>query len=225
MELKKKIVLLSHKITTNTPVYSGTDKVIIKQIKNQSKGDSCNTFNLTFNNHTGTHLDCPFHFSDSGKKICDYKITDLVFERPLLIDIEKKSDIGLNIADLKKIANKFENNDLLLVRTHFEKYRNTAQYIFNNPFILPECFDFIRKKFKTIKALGIDIISISNIANRELGRAAHKMALAHKKPILLIEDMKLSALKKNVKIKRVFVVPYFIEQIDAAPVTVIAELF
>jgi len=222
---KNKFILLSHKITADTPVYSGTDKVVITQIKDKQKGDSCNTFNLSFNNHTATHLDCPFHFSNNGKKLCDYKITDFIFEKPILLDIEKKSNTALTIDDLKKNADKIQNNDLLLVRTHFEKYRNTEKYIFDNPFVLAECFEFIRKNWQTVRAFGIDTISISNIKNREEGRAAHKSALARRKPIMLIEDMKLSAIKKNYKIRKIIAVPYFIEKIDAAPVTVIAELF
>jgi len=69
----------------------------------------------------------------------------------------------------------------------------------------------------SIKAVGIDFISISNLNNRALGKEAHIAFLGNN--VLLIEDMKLSCVHSN--LKTVIVLPLQVEGADGAPCTVI----
>ncbi|HPG31239.1 MAG TPA: cyclase family protein [bacterium] len=222
--MKSRYILLSHSINKNVPLYGGAGRIKIFQNKNITKDDSCNTFELSFSNHTGTHIDCPYHFDNNGKKICDYKISDFIFLKPVLIDIHKKKNEPISIDDINILKQKINNKDIILIRTGFETFRNKKIYIFNNPFILPEVFEFLKEKFKSVKAVGIDTISISNIQNREIGRNAHKSALKTKQEILLIEDMKLSPLKKSCNLNEILIAPIFIEGVDSSPATVLAKI-
>ena len=218
------VILLSHFISKNTPLYGGSGKNEIIQDKNILKGDSCNTFLIALSNHLGTHIDCPYHFNKIGKKVCEYKIDDFIFKNPALIEIKKNADEPITSKDIEGKKKKILGKDIILIKTGFEKFRSKDKYIFHNPFILPEVFELLRNEFKSVKAVGIDTISISNIQNRDIGRAAHKSALNCKPEILLVEDMKLSVLRKSCKLNAIIIAPVLIECIDSAPVTVIAKL-
>jgi arylformamidase len=82
-----------------------------------------------------------------------------------------------------------------------------------------------------VRAIGIDTISLTAFQNRPLGRQAHLAFLAPEEntnptglknniPILIIEDMKLSGLKKTPQ--EVWVSPLLIHGADGVPVTVTA---
>ena len=68
----------------------------------------------------------------------------------------------------------------------------------------------------------MDFISITSYQNREIGRLAHRQFLGGKNPLLLVEDMDLSSLKKTPR--SLICAPLLIENIDGSPVTIIAEI-
>ena len=53
------IEYLSYNISEDTPLYGNSKGIIISADKQIKEGDSCNTLNLQFSNHTGTHIDFP----------------------------------------------------------------------------------------------------------------------------------------------------------------------
>ncbi len=224
--MPKNVILLSHFICKNTPLYGNSGKIEIIQDRSISKGDTCNTFSIVFSNHTGAHIDCPFHFDNEGKKICDYKITDFIFTNPALIDIPKNAGELIIPPDFeKKIIYKIcKKADILLIKTDFEKFRGTDKYILNNPGISEEAIRYIRLNFPNVRAVGIDTISISSYMQRQEGKKAHCAALCEKPEILLIEDMRLSEISMRDKLKKLYCIPLFIEEIDASPVTIFAEI-
>lgn len=217
---------LSYNLSKNTPLYGGIGKIDFPYEKNINNGDTCNTHNLFFNNHAGTHIDAPYHFDNYGKKICDYNIDDFIFNRPAVIEIPKKAGELLISNDLKNddILKRCCNADLILIKTGFGKFRGIEDYYLRNPGISESAINFIRENFKSVRCLGIDTISVSSFMHREEGRKSHRAALQCNPEILLIEDMNLMEINSSMNIKKVYCIPLFIENIDASPVTVFAEL-
>jgi Predicted metal-dependent hydrolase len=219
--MKRRYRLLSYPLSERTPLYGGRGIVRIRSDRKISNGDSCNSFDIAFNNHSGTHLDAPRHFFNAGASLDRYSINELIFDRPFILDCPKKPDELIGVKDLRGIG----KCDILLIRTGFYKYRGSNKYIFRNPGFSIPAAQYIRDRRPFIKALGIDTISITPYQNREEGRGAHKVLL---KPgdrknggVLLIEDMDLSGNLRS--LKRVYSVPVFFRNIDSAPVTVIGE--
>ena len=63
-----KISFLSYFIDNHIPVYGGyEDQIIITKKSSIDNGDTANSLNIFLNNHIGTHIDFPFHFSNNGK--------------------------------------------------------------------------------------------------------------------------------------------------------------
>ena len=77
-----------------------------------------------------------------------------------------------------------------------------------------------------IKVTLFDTLSISTYSRLDIGEETHRILLVNNvhpsEPKLIIEDMNLGGNLK--KMKRVFVVPLFLKEVDSAPCTVFAEV-
>jgi len=220
----KKWVFLSHQINEKTPFYGNGQSFQSKVINSMQKGDSCNSEKWFFSNHTGTHIDCPFHFSINGKKINDYPPDFWIFFKTHCVDISPVSPgtiIDIHQLPLIKIPS---DTELLLIKSGFCYHRNESMYWNQNPGLSPDLFSIFRKNFKSLRAIGFDMISISSWQNRQLGRIAHKAFLDTENPILLIEDMELSAIKSETVLEQVIVSPLVIQDADASPCTIIGRI-
>lgn len=206
------------------PLYPGTPSVIVTPEKQIRKGDSCNTSLINISSHTGTHIDVPRHFIDSGRAISDYSLEEFFFIRPLLIDCPKGIDEIIEIDDLTVLVDS-PQADILLIRTGFQEYRNrdVNTYCFRNPCLSTDAARWIRENFPAIRGIGVDCISVSSSINREMGRETHRILLTDNdftgEPVLIIEDMSLPSKIKD--LDEVIVSPIFIEGLDGAPCTVI----
>jgi len=223
-----KYILLSYCIDESTPVYGNTPQPQILQNSSISSGDTSNTFNLKIHNHTGTHIDAPYHFQNNGNKISDYSLEDLIFSSPVVLGCTVGKEGNISSDSLMLSADRLEGADCLLLRTNFGIFRNEDVYRTHNPAILSEAIKWLRKEFPSIRCLGIDTISISSYQNRDEGRKAHNEAFILKEgsgePLLLIEDMNLESLKDSHILKKIIVIPWQIKGIDSAPCSILAEI-
>jgi len=190
--------------------------------KSIKKGDSCNTAIITLLNHSGTHIDAPKHFWHSGKSLSEFSQRALHFKSPVVAVLNKKQGEVIEINDLKKAIKKLRF-DILILRTGFQRYRNSKKslYCFKNPCLSPDAAAWLRKTYPSMHAVATDCISIASYAHRELGRETHRILLHEHngKSILIIEDMFLPA--DADKIKEILVSPWRIHGIDSAPCNVI----
>lgn len=222
-----RIFPLSYPISSETPTYGGLPKPKIISHTSVAAGSTSNTYSITIYNHTSTHVDAPAHFVPNGRSISDYSPEELIFRRPLLVDIPKGRGEWVEEENVKK-AVKVRGVDCLLIRTGFWALRDQEIYKTHNPGISPEAILWLRRRFQTICCVGVDSISISGFQDRARGRRAHLVAFERRdglgEPLLLIEDMNLAVLKSDEKIQKILVVPWFISGIDSAPCTVLAEV-
>ena len=211
----KKAYFLSHIINEQTPFYAGKKNIVLKNVKSIKNGNGCNMMHWSFSNHAGTHLDAPAHFIEKGLSVTDFKASDWIFDRVSLAEvINTEPGHIIKPEDIKDI----EDCQLLLIKTGFEKYRSEEICWRNSPGLHPQLAAYLREKCPSLKGVGVDFISISNLNNRELGREAHIAFLGDN--IFLIEDMKLSGLEKAPD--SVIVAPLLVEKTDGSPCTVFA---
>jgi arylformamidase len=215
-------IFLSHNISSTTPLYGGEKTISFKTLSSIVSGDSANTLNITLPNHSGTHVDVPYHFFDDGKKITDYPASFWCFERPQCIDLTVKADQLISNEHVAGLINR--NTDLLMIRTGFENYRDQREYWEHNPGLSAAFAKELREGFPHIRAVGMDIISVTARQHRIEGRMAHGEFLGQhgkSEPIVLIEDMSLR--HYSPKFKQVIILPLMIQGADGAPCTVIAK--
>lgn len=210
----KKVIFLSHIINKSTPIYGGEKSIAIKKIKSIKQGDSCNKTYWSFSAHTGTHIDAPKHFLDKGRSVSGLMAGELFFNKIALAVLKGvKPGYVITESDLGKLR----DCELLLLKTGFEKHRNKAVYWKDSPALNDSLAAALKKACPSIRAVGVDFISISNLKNRESGRLAHKAFLGN--GIFLIEDMKLKSLRAVPDF--IVIAPLLLDNADAAPCTIL----
>jgi arylformamidase len=224
--MNSQYILLSHVLTSKTPSYGNRDKVYIRKNSSILSGDSANTSSYFIsNNHIGTHIDVPNHFSESGLKTFEIPIDQFIFNKIGLIDFNCHEAILIGSHEIKNLLYQIDSDiDLLLIRTGFEKYRNQDKYWNDNPGLAPELADYLRLNFSKLRCIGFDFISLASWKFRQFGKEAHLSFLkpeSNEKSLLIIEDMFLSEIKSN--LESVIVAPFFIEDGNGGAVTVIAK--
>ncbi|MFH0882964.1 MAG: cyclase family protein [bacterium] len=215
-----KIIWLSHELAEDTPAYGGGESLKIDRLTSIAAGDTANTVRLTLPNHLGTHVDTPYHFAEDVPTLSDFPAEFWVFDRPVLIDVPGEEGHLIEPGDVA--GHIPEGTDLLLLRTGFEKYRGEEVYWARNPGIAPSLGGWLREHYPTVRALGMDVISVTSSLHRMEGREAHRGLLDPNRPghpILAIEDMALAEV--DGRLARVVVSPLRLRRGDGGPCTVI----
>lgn len=213
------ILLLSHALNNTTPGYGGSQGFQKSTASSISEGRSSNSENWQLSNHSGTHIDCPYHFANEGKKITDYEAKDWFFSKPFLLDYSAKQDEIINLQDAKHSIPK--DTDFLIIKTGFEEFRNQDLYWKHNPGLSPELGKWLRENIPSLKIVGFDFISLTGFQNREIGRVSHREFLApsnNHDGLRVVEDMRLANVKND--LNQIIVSPLFVEKSDGSPVTI-----
>lgn len=213
------IIWLSHVIDGGTPLYGGAQDIVMQPKQSQRNGDSCNTSLLQLPSHAGTHIDAPYHFIPDGKTIADYGPVSWVYNCPKMIEVTVKPGNLITVSELEKFIKADADTDMLIMRTGFEQYRKEQNYWQEGPGLSPDLALFFKTSYPSLRAVGVDFISISSFHHREEGRHAHKMFLEN--DILLIEDMSLHQIEIPDNLYRVIALPLRFAGADGAPCTIL----
>ena len=212
---------LSHPLADKNPGYGDMEAALVrKKLRDIQAGDGCNVSEITIQNHWGTHVDAPNHFFADGAKIVDYPASTWLFDKPQVISYAAcPGEFILPEVILSTIN---AHCDLLIIQTGWTKMRGTYEYSFAGPGLSPELGEAIRRQYPHVRAVGVETTSISSMSDRERGRAAHRAFLdpaEQGKPLLLFEGMKLP--EDCSLLRKVIALPLMVENLDAAPVTII----
>jgi arylformamidase len=228
---RPKCQYLSHVLSEATPLYGGRGCVSLQLAQGISVGGVSNSSLLQFPAHSGTHVDAPFHFDNSGRTLDSYPAEFWHFFNVwfMAVEAEPCEIIGIDrIGALLELMPK--NTDLLLIKTGYESLRTTFsadEYAKQGPGMAPEVGVWLRRN-RSIRMIGFDFISLSSFQSREMGREAHRAFLGPldsigAPPILLLEDMHLSDIEEAPD--EVWILPLRFGGSDGAPATVVALNF
>lgn len=215
-------IWISHELGKDTLAYGNGEQLTVSHEKQIAAGKSCNQVKISLSNHLGTHVDVPYHFIETGKKVCDYKIDQWIFNKPFLISIHAKPDEIISASTLSSVLNDIDDIDFLLIKTGFEQYRKNDLYWQHSPAFSDDIAFYLKENFPSIEAIGFDVISLSGYQHRELGRKAHHAFLSQ--DIRIFEDMHLFHLKNDMIINQIIAMPLRFENADGAPCTIIASI-
>lgn len=221
-----KWVFLSYTLDSGLTGYGKGIPFQGSNLKSIRHGDSCNTTQLEFNSHFGTHIDFPYHFNDLGKKGEEFSPEHFLFRHIEIVDIPlaNTKDKIISPSDLSsQIDSADAKVDFIIFKTHFCKIRDKQAYWNSNPGLDPETALFLRDRRPRLRAIGLDSISLSNWNNRELGRTAHRRFLLDC-GILIVEDMNLMEIDVSSRIQFLIIAPLRYSGSDGTPVTVFAKL-
>lgn len=195
-----KILDLSQELSCKMPIFPQDPDFLLKEILNSEKDD----FTLSILNmglHAGTHLDSPYHFYASGRKVLEISLDELM--GPVkIIDVETSlidhsyvskpnSNSNLEILDpgFEIKASNFKNikkGDIVVIKTGWSFKWGLDNYFTENPYLSSEAADFLVER--EIRGLAIDGPSVDPFGK----------TLIHKK--LLFNDIWLVENLKNLEI-------------------------
>ena len=178
---------------------------------------------LSYNIHTGTHVDVPFHFVKEGEKVDEMEL-DRFYGPGIYLDLREKMEAGkaLSLATLKKAMeeqsiseNQFPGAVLVLHSAWGDNWGKDCYYK-SNPFLSPEVAHlFVATK---VKAVGLDFPVDGN-----LGSIIHPIHLAA--GVLHIENMTNLEKLKGLKKFNILFFPYKLYQQSGGPSRVVAQVF
>ncbi|MFP4125588.1 MAG: cyclase family protein [Alphaproteobacteria bacterium] len=83
------VVDLTHELAEDFPTFGGSPGIAYDKLFDFER-DGYNLYSLTVNEHTGTHIDAPLHFSEDGRSVAEIPARHLVL--PLcIVDIRAKA--------------------------------------------------------------------------------------------------------------------------------------
>jgi len=191
-------------------------------------GSYNNTSIVEFFAHTGTHIDVPFHIDPEGFQLQDFQIADLVFDKPLLLEIPKGEMEKITAEELAHHEARLAESDLLLIYTGFSEVRKTdpKRYLMQQPGFSVDAANYLVDNFN-LRGFGVDLLGIENIPEAKGSEPqfpVHKTLLLKKRrKVALVEDANLAPLVGKT-ISRAYVIPLRFFGVEAMPVTAFADV-
>jgi len=178
-EALEKTVMHAPKIRTTL----SSDKPYQKRLGN---GFRIHIMEFTFQTHSGTHVDAPYHFCEDGKTIDEISFERFVGEG-FCFKIFKSEFDSISGEDLEQVGEHINEGDILLLYTGWGEKYGTDEY-FNHPHLSIEAAEWVVEK--GISILGIDTLTPDiaiPLRDHEFDYPVHKILL--KNDVLIIENL------------------------------------
>lgn len=172
----RRIVDLSHPLTTGMPVYPGDPEVAITPATTIAK-DGFNVLHVQMGSQSGTHVDAPFHFIDDGARI-DRVALDRFVGHAVLADVRGLGPHG--VIGTEMIPARPEGVTLLLLHTGWSTHWGSEHY-FAHPSLSAEAAQRIVEE--GYRLVAIDALSVDSTARGDHDFPAHMIILGEGIPI------------------------------------------
>lgn len=202
-----KIYDVSVPISPEMPVYPGDPKISIEVRESIAKGAPCNVSSISLGSHTGTHIDPPYHFIESGIKV-DQIPLNLLMGRTRIVETTAKC---IDKSVLKEIE--LDDCIRLIFKTRNSYLWNSTAFAQDYVYVTPEAADILVSS--GIKLVGIDYLSIEQYGSTTF--QTHKTLLGN--GVIIIEGLNLSEVDPGNY--EMICLPLKIKDADGAPARVV----
>lgn len=156
-----KIYDISVAISPDMPVYGGDPAVEIVPASRISEGAGSNTSMLRFGSHTGTHVDPPYHFVESGIKVDELSLNTLVGECVVKY-VEEVPVIAVHHLESAGIP---EGTERIIFKTRNSEMWKDKEFHTEFTYLSPEGADWLVRR--GIKLIGIDYLSVDKFKSSD----------------------------------------------------------
>ena len=129
----KKIVDLSWEFTAETPIYPGDPEPSVT-VATTLENEGYNLSTLVMGTQTGTHVDAPYHFSNSGETIDNMELDFFLGEAVVVRVTDKKADEAITLEDIEPYKEEICEGKIVLFNTNWYKTRGTDEF-FHHPYV------------------------------------------------------------------------------------------
>lgn len=180
-------------------------KPIFAVAGSKARGDSTNETLVTFNVHTGTHVDFPRHIYDNGATSKDFDIT--TFLRPVKVFDLSHLQAMITRTDLEKLD--IKKDDFVLFKT-----KNSFSDEFKFDFIFLEKGAALYLVSLKVSGVGIDALGVER---DQSGHPTHRALIDA--GIWIIEGLRLKEVSEGEYFMSAL--PLKLDDVDALPLSVI----
>jgi arylformamidase len=175
---------ISVPVTNGGLVYPGNPEIRIEPHSELAKGASSNLSRISFGSHTGTHVDAPRHFFESGGTV-DRLPLDALIGPALVIsfpdDVMSVTAALLQRHDLRGV-------ERLLLRTRNSAFLKDREFHGDFTFIAPDAADALVAA--KVRLVGVDYLSVEQF--RSGHHRTHRALL--ERGIVIVEGLDLSGI-------------------------------
>jgi kynurenine formamidase len=217
-------LFLSYPLSMETPTPPAIPKMELSPFLSLEKGDEANVTLVKVVTHTGTHVDAPRHVTPQGLSISDFRPGELVFEQPVVLDLPLEDDVLVMPFHLEGLVRGLSDADLVMFRFGYGEVRESdpKRYSSHCPGFGVESARYLLEKFPRMRALGMDVPSLSCIKFLDRTMKAHNVLLEGEgRRFLVIEDMNLDQDLDG--LTAVIVAPLWISGADGGPATILGR--
>lgn len=215
------ILRLSYVMHPEDPLPPAIPPLQVTPMMSLEAGDEANVFILRMANHTGTHVDAPRHVEMDGLPITAFTPAEFHFTRPVVIDLPLPDAAVVGPDDLTPHLTTIGNADMLLLRFGYGqvRVREPERYRDRCPGFGVEGARYLREHCPTLRALGMDVPSLSTIRYLDDTMRAHNALLGGAgRRFLVVEDLYLDQDLDG--LAEVWIAPLLVQGTDSGPCTV-----
>ena len=207
---QREIFDVSRPLSSHLPVWPGDSRFKLEYIKNSAE-HGVNVSQVSFNVHTGTHIDTPSHFIPEGKRLLDIPLSCLIGEAYVL----EYSGQGPISNDFFQDAFIPPGCVRLLLKTLNSAESNSNSNCFNENFIAiaPDGAKWLVDY--GINLIGVDGPSVQQYNDKD--NATHTILM--KNDIIIIEGLNLSSVSQG--IYELVALPLNIPEAEGGPARVV----
>ncbi|MGI8313482.1 arylformamidase [Halobacillus mangrovi] len=203
-----KLIDISMNLNNKTPEWPGDEPFYYKLTMSMDETGSVNIGQFTASNHTGTHIDAPFHYDNKGLKVADLSPERFIGEA-LVINMENKKVIR------KKDLQSFQFNGVTKVLFRTMSWEDRKQFPPSYTVIGEDVAEFLYDK--GIDLIGVDTPSVDPETSKDLP-AHHSL---YKNDLLILEGLQLDHVAPGSYELMAF--PLKMDEADGSPVRAILK--
>ncbi len=151
-----RIIDLSQRIDQGTPVYPGDPSVSLTPAATVA-ADGYNLLHLRMSSQTGTHVDAPYHFFDSGARLDELPL-DVFLGPAVIADVRGKMPRSpIEWQDLAPLAQRLRPGRILVLHTGWDRHWGSDTY-FDHPFLTAQAAE--RVIANGVRTVAVDTPSV-----------------------------------------------------------------
>ena len=177
-----KIIDISLPLSSELPVWPGTQGFKLESVQRLSNGDHCNESAYSANIHTGTHIDMPWHFLNDGNKTDSLEIGRMIGPA-LVIWLPDVKEITPEVLDSVRIP---EGTKRLIFRTDNSVLWGEGELEFKRNFVA-----LTTKAATWLVEAGIDLVGIDYLSIQLYGDSTKTHEILLQAGILILEGLNL----------------------------------
>ena len=173
---------------------------------------------ISFGTHSGTHMDAPFHFIETGKTMDEVDLGNPI-RRVFVLSLPKSKEEGaVTVKELEGFEDRIVQTEGLILNTGWYKKWGTDAYFVNPPYLTIETARWLVER--KVAFLGLDSPTVDDTRGAKAGERLPVHVILLESEVLILEGLANLDELGNGEAK-IIALPLKIKGVDGAPARVV----